>query len=45
VACEAGAEMHNMLTRIEKKLKYEHSALELGKALSVAYPEQMTCRK
>lgn len=45
VACEAGAEMHNMLTKIEKKLKYEHPALELGKAPSVAYPEQMTCRK
>lgn len=45
VACEAAAEMHTMLTRIEGKLKIDHPALELGKALPAAYPYQSPLSK
>jgi hypothetical protein len=40
VACEAAADMYNMLTGIERKLKIEQPALELGKSLSVPCPKQ-----
>ena len=40
VACEAAADMYSMLTGIERKLKTEQPALELGKSLSVAFPKQ-----
>ena len=40
VACEAAEEMYNILMKIEKKMKTDYSALELGKSLTVAYPKQ-----
>ena len=40
VACEAAADMYNILAGIEKKLKIDQPLLELGKALTVAYPKQ-----
>lgn len=39
VACEAAADMYNILAGIEKKLKIDQQLLELGKALIVAYPK------
>lgn len=39
VACEAAADMYNILAGIEKKLKIDQQLLELGKALTVAYPK------
>ncbi|MFA7238615.1 MAG: hypothetical protein WC091_00775 [Sulfuricellaceae bacterium] len=39
VACEAAADMYNILAGIEKKLKIDQPLLELGKALTVDYPK------
>jgi len=40
VACGAAADMYDVLTGIEKKLKIDQPALELGKPLSVTFPKQ-----
>lgn len=40
VACEAAADMYNILAGIEKKLKIDQPLLELGKHLSVTFPKQ-----
>lgn len=39
MACEAAADMYNILVGIEKKLRIDQPLLELGKALTVAYPK------
>jgi hypothetical protein len=42
VACEAAADMYDILTGIETKLKIDQPVLELGKSLSEAYPKQLS---
>lgn len=42
VACEAAADMYNILMKIEKKLTANQPVLELGKSLSVACPKQLS---
>jgi hypothetical protein len=39
VACEAAADMYKILAGIEKKLKIDQPALELGKSLPLAFPK------
>jgi hypothetical protein len=46
VACEAAADMYDILTGIETKLKIDQLVLELGKSLSEAYPKQLSrCKR
>jgi hypothetical protein len=40
MACEAAADMYNILSTIEKKLKTDQPTLEFGKSLSVAHPKR-----